>query len=290
MGERSNIFVRIRAKENTKGKKYTYGTFFGLYYPWCYGERMISRLRSAIDFAEKHLDGWHGRAAVDPERTEKFKRYLAINFDMRDIVEPTDLIPYTVENLKQGFATPGADIFAQEENHGYIYVDISLDDPDRTYGDYKAKVKYAFVDYEAGPGRKNPPVRSVENFADHDMGEDKRKWFEPDPYWDEEQNSSWGPEHKEDFLSDTVPACRENIDEINKNASVMSEEERKDFVRFGRRFTRNILKKAAQEKETCRAKRENFLDALLPGKELSPYARDALIELVEKSFPKPLRG
>ena len=154
MGERSNIFVRIRAKENTKDKKYTYGTFFGLYYQWCYGERMISRLRSAIDFAEKHLDGWHGRAAVDPERIEKFKRYLAINFDMRDIVEPTDLIPYTVENLKQGFATPGADIFAQEENHGYIYVDISLDDPDRTYGDYKAKVKYAFARYDCGRHRR----------------------------------------------------------------------------------------------------------------------------------------
>ena len=289
MGERSNIFVRIRAKEHTTDKKYTYGTFFGLYFSWCYGERMISRLRSAIDFAGKHLDGWQGRSAVETDRVEKFKRYLAINFDMRDIVEPTDLIPDAVEDLKHGYATTDADIFDQAENHGYLYVDITLDDPDRTYGDNEAKVKYAFVDYEAGPGRKNPPVRDVENFADHDIGADKRKWFEPNPYWNEEKNSSWGPKYQEDFLSDTVPTCRKNIDEINRKASVMTEAERKDFVRFGRKFTRDILKRAEQYVDICKARREDFLEALLPGKELSPVTRDALIDIVEQTFPVPAR-
>jgi hypothetical protein len=39
MGERSNIFVRMRGK-NYGEKTFKHETFFGLYYQWCYGERM----------------------------------------------------------------------------------------------------------------------------------------------------------------------------------------------------------------------------------------------------------
>ena len=259
MGERSNIFVRIRAKERSSDKNYKHKTFFGLYYQWCYGERMISRLRSAIDFVDRDLSGWHGKYVVSKETTDKFKRYLAVNFDMQDILEPVDIIQAWVNDVMRGYSKEKADIFAQDENHGYIYIDITLDAPYKNFGENNAKIKYAFVDNEyKGNDGKVPPIRSVENFADHDMGNDERKWYEPDPYWDERGMTT----HKEHFLNEIVPTAKKNIEEINNSATLMTEDDRKNFVKFGRAFTRKILKKAEKEKEQIAEKRKELLDCL----------------------------
>lgn len=290
MGERSNIFVRIRSKKNTKDKKYAYETFFGLYYQWCYGERMISRLRSAIDFANTYLSGWScGEFAVEPTRIGIFKRFLAVNFDMRDVVEPVDLIPSAVESLKEGYISPKADIFDQAENHGFIYIDIALDDPDKKFGDNEPKIKYAFVSNEYRSKKYPNPVRSVTQFADLDIGDGERKWYEPDPYWDKEENKNWGPEHKKDFLENVVPTCRDNINAINEGASVMTPEERKDFVSFGRRFARKILQQADAEKKESLARRAELFAAIKPGEPLSGDTARKLLELVDKVYPKPAR-
>lgn len=259
MGERSNIFVRIRAKKRTSDKKYQMATFFGLYYQWCYGERLISRLRSAIEFVNSDISGWHGEHAVSKETTDKFKRYLAINFDMKDILDPVDLIPDAVNDVMRGYANEKADIFDQAENHGFIYLDITLDDPEKKFGENNAKIKYAFVDneYKDDDG-KVPPIRSVENFADHDMGNDERKWFEPDPYWDERGMTA----HKERFLNEIVPTAKKNIEEINKSATLMTEDDRKDFVKFGRSFTRKILKEVEKKKQEIIEKKQKLNDFL----------------------------
>lgn len=259
MGERSNIFVRIRAKKRSSDKKYQMATFFGLYYQWCYGERLISRLRSAIEFVNSDISGWHGEHAVSKETTDKFKRYLAINFDMKDILDPVDLIPDAVNDVMRGYANEKADIFDQAENHGFIYLDITLDDPEKKFGENNAKIKYAFVDneYKDYDG-KVPPIRSVENFADHDMGNDERKWFEPDPYWDERGMTA----HKEWFLNEIVPTAKKNIEEINKSATLMTEDDRKDFVKFGRSFTRKILKEVEKKKQEIIEKKQKLNDFL----------------------------
>ena len=259
MGERSSIFVRIRSKKRSSDKNYQMETFFGLYYQWCYGERMISRLRSAIDFVDSNISGWHGEYVVSKETTDTFKRYLAVNFDMQDILDPVDLVPYLVNDVMRGYATEKADIFDQAENHGFIYIDITLDDPDKKFGENNAKIKYAFVDNEyKDKYGKVPSVRSVENFADHDMGNDERKWYEPDPYWDERGMTT----HKEHFLNEIVPTAKKNIEEINNSATLMTEDDRKKFVKFGRAFTRKILKKAEKEKADIKEKRKELLDCL----------------------------
>lgn len=283
MGERSNIFVRIRAKKRTTDKKYQMETFFGLYYQWCYGERMISRLRSAIDFVDSNISGWHGEYVVSKETTDKFKRYLAVNFDMKDILDPVDLIPDAVNDVMQGYANEKADIFNQAENHGFIYIDITLDDPDKKFGENNATIKYAFVENEyKGKDGKVPPIRSVEAFADHDMGNDERKWFEPDPYWDESGMTA----HKERFLNEIVPTAKKNIDEINTSATLMTEDERKDFVKFGRSFTKKILKEAEKKKQENKEQRE-FLTAEIY--KLPSELHNKLLELVDKVYPKPQR-
>ncbi len=285
MGERSNIFVRIRAKERSSDKNYKHETFFGLYYQWCYGERMISRLRSAINFVENHIGGWRGEWAVSEERISKFKRYLAINFDMQDIVEPVDLIPEAIESVKQGYDDAKADIFNQAENHGFIYIDITLDDPEEKFGENKANIKYAFVDNEYHSKKSPlPPIRSVENFADHDIGDDERKWYEPDPYW---EDKSWGPAHKENFLKEIVPTTKKNIAEIEQSATLMTEDDRKDFVKFGRAFTRKILKKAEKEKAEIKKKREMLTAEIFDKFHSYEKGYKDLLELVDKAYPKP---
>lgn len=286
MGERSNIFVRIRAKKRSSDKKYQMATFFGLYYQWCYGERMISRLRSAIDFVDSHISGWHGEYVVSKETTDKFKRYLAINFDMKDIIDTVDLIPDTVNDVMRGYANEKADIFNQAENHGFIYLDITLDGPEKKFGENNAKIKYAFVDneYKDDDG-KVPTIRSVENFADHDMGNDERKWCEPDPYWDERGMTA----HKEQFLNEIVPTAKKNIEEINKSATLMTEDDRKDFVKFGRSFTRKILKEVEKKKAEIKEQRETLTAEICSQEYLPAELHNKLLELVDKVYPKPIR-
>ena len=286
MGERSSIFVRIRSKKRSSDKNYQMETFFGLYYQWCYGERMISRLRSAIDFVDREISGWHGEYVVSKETTDKFKRYLAVNFDMQDILEPVDIIQAWVNDVMRGYSKEKADIFAQDENHGYIYIDITLDDPDKKFGENNAKIKYAFVDNEyKGNDGKVPPIRSVENFADHDMGNDERKWYDPSPYWDERGMTT----HKEHFLNEIVPTAKKNIEEINKSATLMTEDDRKDFVKFGRAFTRKILKKAEKEKAEIKAKREALTAEIFEKFHSYEKGYKDLLELVDKAYPKPAK-
>lgn len=286
MGERSNIFVRIRAKKRTSDKKYQMATFFGLYYQWCYGERMISRLRSAIDFVDSNISGWHGEYVVSKDQIDKFKRYLAINFDMKDIIDTVDLIPDAVNDVMRGYANEKADIFDQAENHGFIYLDITLDDPEKKFGENNAKIKYAFVDneYKDDDG-KVPTIRSVENFADHDMGNDERKWFEPDPYWDERGMTA----HKERFLNEIVPTAKKNIEEINKSATLMTEDDRKDFVKFGRSFTRKILKEVEKKKAEIKEQRETLTAEICSQEYLPAELHNKLLELVDKVYPKQIR-
>lgn len=283
MGERSNIFVRIRAKKRSSDKNYKMETFFGLYYQWCYGERMISRLRSAIDFVDSNISGWHGEYVVSKETTDKFKRYLAVNFDMKDVLDPVDLVPYLVNDVMRGYATEKADIFDQAENHGFIYLDITLDDPEKKFGENKAKIKYAFVDneYKDNDG-KVPPIRSVEQFADHDMGNDERKWYEPDPYWDERGMTA----HKERFLNKIVPTAKKNIEEINKSATLMTEDDRKNFVKFGRSFTKKILKEAEKKKQENKEQRELLTAEIY---KLPSEVHNKLLQLVNKVYPRPQR-
>ena len=286
MGERSNIFVRIRAKKRSSDKNYKHETFFGLYYQWCYGERMISRLRSAIDFVDSNISGWHGEYVVSKETTDKFKRYLAVNFDMQDILDPVDLVPDLVNDVMRGYATENADIFDQAENHGFIYIDITLDDPEKKFGENNAKIKYAFVENEyKGKDGKVPPIRSVEQFADHDMGNDERKWYEPDPYWDERGMTA----HKERFLNEIVPTAKKNIEEINKSATLMTEDDRKNFVKFGRSFTKKILKEVEKKKAENKEQRELLTAEICSQEYLPAELHNKLLELVNKVYPKPQR-
>jgi hypothetical protein len=284
MGERSDIFVRIRAKEKTTDKRYKHEVFFGLYYQWCYGERMISRLRAAIDFAHSDLN-WRPCISMSKERIEKFKQVLRTNFDMRDIIDTIDLVPDAIDNLKQGYDTVDADIFNQAENHGFIYLDITIDDPDEKFGESTPKVKYAFVQNEG----KEYPIMDVVQFADWDIGDGERKWYEPDPYWDKPEEASWGKNHKKDFLENVVPTCKNNIEAIKSDATLMTEKERKAFVKAGRAFVKKTLIIAESEIKDAEDKRKELLSEIFEKFHSYEKGYKDLLELVDKAYPKPAK-
>lgn len=281
MGERSDIFVRIRAKEKTTDKRYKHEVFFGLYYQWCYGERMISRLRAAIDFAHSDLN-WRPCISMSKERIEKFKQVLRTNFDMRDIIDTIDLVPDAIDNLKQGYDTVDADIFNQAENHGFIYLDITIDDPDEKFGESTPKVKYAFVQNEG----KEYPIMDVVQFADWDIGDGERKWYEPDPYWDKPEEASWGKNHKKDFLENVVPTCKNNIEAIQSDATLMTEKERKAFVKAGRAFVKKTLIIAESEIKDAEDKRKELLSEIFEKFHSYEKGYKDLLELVKQVYPE----
>lgn len=281
MGERSDIFVRIRAKEKTTDKRYKHEVFFGLYYQWCYGERMISRLRAAIDFAHSDLN-WRPCISMSKERIEKFKQVLRTNFDMRDIIDTIDLVPDAIDNLKQGYDTVDADIFSQAENHGFIYLDITIDDPDGKFGESTPKVKYAFVKNEG----KEYPIMDVVQFADWDIGDGERKWYEPDPYWDKPEEASWGKNHKKDFLENVVPTCKNNIKVIQSDATLMTEKERKAFVKAGRAFVKKTLIIAESEIKDAEDKRNELLYEIYEKFHSYEKGYKDLLELVNQVYPE----
>lgn len=285
MGERSDVFIRIRAKDTKKEKKYSQTAFIGLYYQWCYGERMISRLRGAIDFIHSFIDTWSADFVCSKQQIDKFKKFWAVNFDMEDITDPTDLVAEAISDLKDGYCNTRADIFNQAENHGYIYLDITLNSRDE-----KAIVKYAFVHNEYKDDEKGlPPVMSVEQFADWDIGDGERKWFEPDPYWDKEENARWGKTHKKNFLKNVVPYTKKNIKEIEKSASVMTEDERNEFVAWGRAYVRKILRDADAENKENLKKRETLLSEIYEKFHSYEQGYKDLLELVNKVYPDPMK-
>ena len=131
-----------------------------------------------------------------------------------------------------------------------------------------------------------PPVRSVESFADHDIGDDERKWYEPDPYW---EDKSWGAAHKERFLNDIVPTAKKNIEAINSSATLMTEDDRKEFVKFGRAYARQYFREAEKKKMEIKEQRETLTAEICSQEYLPAELHNKLLELVDKVYPKPIR-
>jgi len=69
----------------------------------------------------------------------------------------------------------------------------------------------------------------------------------------------------------------------------MTEDDRKDFVKFGRSFTRKILKNAEKEKANIKEKRELLTAEICSQEYLPAELHNKLLELVDKVYPKPQR-
>lgn len=193
MGQRSQIYIRY----NVEGKK----GLIARYYSWNYGERMISRARGIIEAIQneylKYSYMWESS-----ERLNKLTRICDVNFDMRDIVISADIIKevqkdYTDEIYKE---KDFSYIFQQDNNDGQLLIDV-VDE----------EIKYCFIPYSTEIKPMDGSQYMQWNACN---GNKKKDWRNPTQYRDIE----------------TICYTMENIDFINKNATLMTKDEAFDFI------------------------------------------------------------
>lgn len=126
----------------------------------------------------------------------------------------------------------------------------------------------------------------VVQFADKDIGDGERHWYEPDPYWDKKENKSWGKNHKKEFLKSIVPTCKKNIKAIQTDATVMTEKERREFVKAGRKFVHDVLVIAENDIKANEEKRKELLSEIYEKFRSYEKGYKDLVELVNKVYPE----
>ena len=184
MGQRSQIYVKFESEERK--------ILLARYYQWCYGERMISRAKHAIEYLKciaSEISNFHYWYEND-SNLEKFIRILDTNFDMEDVVVSTDII--------QEYKDWGDDsdflsyVFkGQDNNDGQLYLYVTKD----------CTIKYLFTDYELKDIMD--PHRYMQEYMD-DLKE-------RDP--------------------EAAKLCEDNTKYIEDNAILMTDEEWQDLLK-----------------------------------------------------------
>ena len=146
MGQRSQIFVKIRAERVAEGFY-----FLARYYQWNYGERMVSRARFAIE--------WLKAMARSGIELNKAVRILDTNFDMVDVQISSDLLAEVATYCDDINKETVKDwLFCGDNNDGFLLLDVFQD----------GTIKYAFLD----TAKEN--VLDADGYMKWDNGPD---WF-----------------------------------------------------------------------------------------------------------------
>lgn len=224
MGERSQVFIRYRVKN---GSKIESKGFMAVHHQWSYGERMISRCRGIIEQLQ-HMGKYSYQFGSESD-LKILRQVIDTNWDMRSIISSCDLVQ---EEMDWATDEPKhkVNVFATDSNHGHMYFDIVVDKKTDTY-----TIKYCFCDYW------NEPVMDVLTFANHDMGNHNAYRGEDEPLRNWDDPTDWEKEHIAQF-NKVVEYTKDNMDYINANATLMTEEEKTEFVKWGNSFVRNLVK------------------------------------------------
>ena len=185
MGQRSQIYVRYQKD----GINY----LTARYYQWNYGERMISRCRHSLEWIEGMMPyDWYFT-----RETEKLKRILDVNFDMKDVVLGCDIMKEYEEDeyWKDHKYTLNDYVFqCQDNNDGKLFIDIK-----------DGVIKYAFLDSDCDTDK----IMSAAQYMNWDC-----KGWRKSEYIDDEQKA----------------LCEANIKVIKKLAKLMTAEELEEFI------------------------------------------------------------
>lgn len=226
MGERSQIFIRYQVKN---GRKFETKGFMAVHHQWSYGERMISRCRGIIEHL-KYMGKFAFHFSSDAQ-LKVLRQVIDTNWDMRCIITSCDLVPEEVE-WATNEPNHKVNVFNTDSNHGHIYVDIMVDSKADTY-----TIKYCFCDYwDAKP-------MNVLDFANHDMGNHNAYRDENEPLRNWDEPTDWNKNNIDGF-NEMVKYTKENIDFINENATLMTNKEKNDFVKWGNNWVESLVNKA----------------------------------------------
>jgi hypothetical protein len=165
------------------------------YYQWNFAERMISRARYGIEWLKEYLDNGWNWMFKDAHYIRKISRIFDVNFDMKDVAISLDIMQEYRE-YGEGSTFCGY-VFNQDNNDGQFLVDIVGD-----------RIFYCFKDV----GEYTP--MDAEGYMRWEYRFDDKNDWEKDEYISEEGKV----------------ACKENIKRISEMATLMTEEQVREFV------------------------------------------------------------
>lgn len=164
MGQRSQIYVRIRAEKEVM--------FIARYFQWNYGEAMVSRARDVIEFLHERLAYSYSFTSLffRDGLIEEVTSILNVNFDERAVTRSIDILEKTKEmygkEIEKGEKPIKDCLFGQDNNDGQLYIDA----------DFAGKtIKYAFVPYFTEPGKRSGPMKYMAEYWGPDKGGVKKE-------------------------------------------------------------------------------------------------------------------
>lgn len=191
MGQRSQIYIRYHV---TSEYGRVYHGLIARYYNWNYGERMVSRARSIMGLlTDEFLK--NKELFGDLWRLKKLERFCDVNFDMKDIVLSTDIIQEVAVDRNDNPEY----LFLQPNNDGQLFIDVTNDG-----------IKYCFMDY----CDEGEPMDAEQYMKWNCEYEDHPDWHQPYEYMSQE----------------TISYTEENIKQITVMATLMTEDDLKDFL------------------------------------------------------------
>lgn len=190
MGQRSQIYIRYNIEHNGK----VYRGLIARYFSWNYGERMVSRARSIIEYIKDYYLAYP-TTFTSVWELEKLQRYCDINFDIKDIVISMDLVKEVSDQSDCDISY----LFNTDNNDGQLYIDVTNN-----------KIKYCFTKY----CHEGDPINAEEYMKWNCETSDRPNWHVPNKYMKRE----------------TINYTEDNIAEIESMAVLMTREELDDFL------------------------------------------------------------
>ena len=166
---------------------------------------MVSRARGILEWLENEKQFatlfYKGSSTL-----AKLQRVMEINWDYHDVVPSIDII----KEYEEGYYDSSLEMFTgQDNNDGQLIIDMIIDhDHKDKKGNYPAKFKYAFLDWDS---------KFIGN------GEDYMQWNEN--YGDD------GPAWRENqYIQKEIKYTERNIRYLDKNATLMTKDEVEEFI------------------------------------------------------------
>ena len=164
------------------------------YFNWNYGERMISRVYHTIDWIKRHLEITNS----DPGQylswnRKKLIRILDTNFDMCDVVITSNILK-EYEECDWNMSLNDFMFHGQDNNDGKAFIDVKRD----------GTIKYALL-------TRNNALRDPSEYMLWDIG---KEWMFPNKH----------------ISKRMIDITKENIQELSEIATLMTEEEVKEFM------------------------------------------------------------
>ena len=131
MGMRSQIYIRYKNKKGTQ--------LIARYFQWNYGENMVSRARSIIEWLT-YMHEYRDWLFDNERKMLELERVCDVNFDMRSISLSTDIVREVVEQKFDESCGLNNAIFGQDNNNGQLLIDAT-----------SVTIKYAFIPYFLEP-------------------------------------------------------------------------------------------------------------------------------------------